>query len=190
MRKFAITVSLAVLTSCSTESPRQTQTGIYQIKERVWTAYSYDSAKNTTFSGANKKCAELNRSMEPVSGDFTNDSVGTIYLLNFRCYDAAERASQARAEKQRLDAQRAEQARQAELEKQRQEAEWERGRPEREAAARAAEARERSRLNGLCPIYYLARQTCANAGNGYQQCMSIRIGRSYSSWDDNTCFNR
>jgi len=61
---------------------------------------------------------------------------------------------------------------------------------EREAAARAAEARERSRLNGLCPIYYLARQTCANAGNGYQQCMSIRVGRSYSSWDDSTCFNR
>ncbi len=68
---------------------------------------------------------------------------------------------------------RAEQERQAELERQRQ-----------------AEARERTRLNGICPIYYVARQSCANSGNGYDQCMTIRIGRSYSAWDDRTCFNR
>lgn len=79
--------------------------------------------------------------------------------------------AQQEAERQRRI--RAEQERQAEIERQRQ-----------------AEARERSRLNGICPIYYIARQSCANSGNGYDQCMTIRIGRSYSSWDDRTCFNR
>lgn len=79
--------------------------------------------------------------------------------------------AQQEAERQRRI--RAEQERQAEIERQRQ-----------------AEARERNRLNGICPIYYIARQSCANSGNGYDQCMTIRIGRSYSAWDDRTCFNR
>lgn len=158
---------------------------------------SYDSARDSAGVEANKKCAQLGRKMEPISGGFTNDNVGLVYLLNFRCFDPAERAARVRAEQQRLEAQRAAQERQAELERQRQAAEWERGRPQREAAAQAAEAearaaaaRERSRLNGICPIYYIARQSCANSGNGYDQCMAIRIGRSYSAWDDRTCFNR
>ena len=79
--------------------------------------------------------------------------------------------AQQEAERQRRL--RAEQERQAELERQRQ-----------------AEAKERTRLNGICPIYFVARQSCANSGNGYDQCMTIRIGRSYSAWDDRTCFNR
>lgn len=79
--------------------------------------------------------------------------------------------AQQEAERQRRL--RAEQERQAELERQRQ-----------------AEARERTRLNGICPIYFVARQSCANSGNGYDQCMTIRIGRSYSAWDDRTCFLR
>lgn len=79
--------------------------------------------------------------------------------------------AQQEAERQRRI--RAEQERQAELERQRQ-----------------AEAAERSRLNRICIGYNIARQTCANSGNGYQQCMTIRIGRSYSASDDRTCFNR
>ena len=185
-----LTILPFLLTACATEGLKQTQAGTYQIKARVWSQVSYDASRNSAVMEANKKCAGLGQSMEPINGGFTNDSVGRIYLLNFRCYNSAERAAQARAEKQRLDAQRAEQARQVEQERQRQAAEWERGRPQREAEARAAQAQERSRLNGICPIYYIARQSCANSGNGYDQCMTIRIGKTYSSWDDRTCFNR
>jgi hypothetical protein len=78
--------------------------------------------------------------------------------------------AQQEAERQRRI--RAEQERQAEIERQRQ-----------------AEAAERSRLNSICLIYGIARQTCATSGN-YDQCMTIRIGRNYSRSDDRTCFNR
>lgn len=191
-----LTILPFLLTACATEGFKQTQAGTYQIKARPWTNKPND-ARNSAVMEAFKKCAQLSQSMEPISGGFTDDSIGRVYLLNFRCYNTAERAAQARAEKQRLDAerqrldaQRAEQARQVEQERQRQAAEWERGRPQREAEARAAQAQERSRLNGICPIYYIARQSCANSGNGYDQCMTIRIGKTYSSWDDRTCFNR
>jgi hypothetical protein len=79
-------------------------------------------------------------------------------------------STQQEAERQRRV--RAEQERQAEIERQRQ-----------------AEAAERSRLNSICLIYGIARQTCATSGN-YDQCMTIRIGRTYSRSDDRTCFNR
>lgn len=48
---------------------------------------------------------------------------------------------------------------------------------------------EKRRLDGLCPLYYLARQTCASAPD-YGRCMSIRMSNSYSSYDDRACFNR
>jgi hypothetical protein len=51
------------------------------------------------------------------------------------------------------------------------------------------ERAEKNRLDGICPIYYLARQTCASAPD-YGRCMRIRMSNSYSSYDDNTCFSR
>ena len=99
--------------------------------------------------------------------------------------------------KKEAERKEAERQRQIQAEKER---EWERTRPQREAQerkqrqAQEAEARkqqeaEKKRLAGLCPIYYLARQTCATAPN-YDGCMNIRLNNSYSSWDDRACFNR
>jgi hypothetical protein len=69
------------------------------------------------------------------------------------------------------------------------EREWERTRPQREAEARRAAEAERQRLNRACPVYYIARQTCANAPD-YGRCMNIRMNGKFSSYDDNTCFAR
>ena len=82
--------------------------------------------------------------------------------------------------------QRAREEQQAKLAKER---EWERTRPQREANARYQAEQERKRLNSICPIYYAARQSCANAAN-YGQCMNIRMSNRYSQYDDQTCFNR
>lgn len=69
------------------------------------------------------------------------------------------------------------------------EREWERTRPQREAQARQQAEQERLRLNSICPIYYAARQSCANAAN-YGQCMNIRMSNRYNQYDDSTCFRR
>ena len=68
-------------------------------------------------------------------------------------------------------------------------AEWERQRPQREAQERAERAREEARKNRICPLYYIARQTCATAPN-YNNCMAIRVGNTFSEWDDRACYNR
>jgi membrane protein involved in colicin uptake len=182
---------------CGTSSPIMNSSGNYQTKSRIWTQNFYDSAKRNTYADAQNVCSKMNRSVEALRAGDTYDSIGWIYLLEFTCYDPVERARIAANEAERKRAIKAEQDRIAAIERQREEAErmrqqaeWERARPEREAAERAAQERERSRLNGICPIYYIARQTCASSGNGYEQCMSIRIGKNYSSWDDRTCFNR
>lgn len=62
--------------------------------------------------------------------------------------------------------------------------EWERNRPIREAEAR----KRNEQLNRICPIYYVARQSCANAGN-YANCMNIRLNNNYQNWLDVECFN-
>ena len=83
----------------------------------------------------------------------------------------------------RLEAQRKET--EARLEAQRKEQEAR----EREAAKRKALAEEESRLNSICPTYYIVRQTCA-AAVWYGDCMKYRYGKNYSKSDDNACFNR
>jgi hypothetical protein len=119
--------------------------------------------------------------------------------------EEAERRAAAIAEKNRI----------AEIERQRREEEWERNRVQREAAQREeilreaqrrAEAdrlerqrreqaekdayeekkRREARLKTLCPLYWLARQTCASASN-YEGCMNIRSGNRYSRRDDADC---
>lgn len=69
------------------------------------------------------------------------------------------------------------------------EREWERTRPQREARAKYAAEQEKTRLNGICPIYYAARQSCATAAL-YSQCMNIRMSNRYIQSDDRACFNR
>ena len=69
------------------------------------------------------------------------------------------------------------------------EAEWERTRPQREAEQRRALAAEESRLNSICPKYFIVRQSCA-AAFSRQGCRKDRYGKNYSKQDDDTCFNR
>jgi len=52
-----------------------------------------------------------------------------------------------------------------------------------------SQERENLRLNVICPIYYLARQSCAAAGN-YENCMDIRMSGNFSRNDDQICFKR
>ena len=193
-RHVSICLLIVTLSGCS--SIQTVSPGTYKAEALIWEAWLVEDSRRSTYKEANAKCAAMGQGMDPVREGRLNKAQ-FYWVLEFRCYDRAQRvaeeqakrvAAQQEAERQRRI--KAEQDRQAEIEKQRRAEEWERGRPQREAEARAAQARERSRLNGICPIYYVARQSCANSGNGYQQCMTIRVGRSYSSWDDRACFNR
>lgn len=149
--------------------------GGYAERQRVYTA-------------AKEKCASLGLSMEPIQEGSVQDKTFR-YGLKYRCFSLAERQKQAEIKAERDRQAELERQRQADLERQKQAAEWEKARPQREAEQRAAAAAEQSRMNKICPIYYIARQTCATAPN-YNNCMSIRLGSGYSSWDDQTCYRR
>ena len=95
----------------------------------------------------------------------------------------------AEAARQKAEAERQKQEAEERKRKAAADAEWERQRPQREAQAREERAREQARLNRICPMYYIARQTCATAPN-YSNCMAIRIGNNFSEWDDRSCYNR
>ena len=47
----------------------------------------------------------------------------------------------------------------------------------------------RVNFNTECPIYYIARQFCASAGD-YTNCMNIRLSNRYIEKIDGECFNR
>jgi hypothetical protein len=187
-----LTIIPLLLTACAydiQERPDRIMRG-YQLTADVhWSADRYSIVMQAK-KQAKEKCQQFGLSLEIFDEGMRNTHNSIYYVLDFDCYNPAIRDANARAERQRLDAQRAEQDRQVELKRQIQAAEWERGAPQREENARAWLAKERSRLNGICPIYYIARQSCANSGNGFDRCMMIRIGRSYSPEDDRTCFYR
>lgn len=185
-----------IIGGCGTSAPTLTTAGNYQTKSRIWTHSSYDSAKRNTYADAQKQCSKMNRSVEALRAGDTYDNIGWVYLLEFTCYDPVERARIAANEAERKRVIKAEQDRMAAIERQReeaerlrQEAEWERTRPQREAQARKAAADEQARLNSICFLYSVARQTCAGAAI-YQNCMQIRYGKNYSFADDQTCYRR
>ena len=168
---------------------------------------SVEYARRQAYQTAMAKCRSTGKGFEELHSYSVYDNVGGAWVIHFKCFDPAQREAEERTrrEAQQREAERqraiqAEQERLAEIERRRQAAEWERTRPQREAAERAArqqrEAAERTarqkeqnRLNGICPIYYIMRQTCATAGN-YESCMNIRMSNKYSSWDDFTCRSR
>lgn len=93
------------------------------------------------------------------------------------------------AKKRQEEAIQSQRAREEQQRKIAAEREWERTRPQREAQARYAAEQERIRLNGVCPIYYAARQSCATAAH-YAQCMNIRMSNRYNQYDDQSCISR
>ena len=195
-----------LLTGCAGDAVKQMGNNDFFLEKRVWSTPA--AARSSLLEQARSKCATNPGQGIDINGEGTAyDSVGMVYRIRFGCYDIAQRqreeaarAEAAALERRRQAEKRAEEERQAEIQRKQREAEWERTRPQREAqerkerAAREAEAKrqqeaERQRLAVLCPIYWVARQTCGSASN-YQSCMNIRMSNKYSSWDDSTCINR
>ena len=192
---------------CATESPIIKRNGNYQVQSRIWFQDSLSSAKKYAYIDAKKVCADKNLEMEAIRAGDTYDSIGWVYIVEFTCYDRIERlkANQLEAERQRVI--QVEKERIAEQERRRYEAEqklkeaerlrlealkaaeWERTRPQREAAKRKALAEEEARLNSICPKYYIVRQSCAAAVFS-TDCMRLRYGKDFSKSDHDTCFYR
>jgi uncharacterized Zn finger protein (UPF0148 family) len=181
------------LSGCASKD-RQDPSGLRSVSASAgWDTGSRANAR----AKANKICAANGGGIK-----FEKEgSCGFNCEIYFRCFDYAARVAEIKREenarKEKELQQQQEQQRIAEQKRIEQQEEWERNRPQREAAAKAAQEaakaaqdRERARLSTICPIYYIARQLCASAGSGLAQCMNIRIGKSYSAWDDRTCFNR
>jgi hypothetical protein len=199
---------------CATENPSISKSNNYQVQSRIWTHYSYTDAKKNSYLDAEKVCADKNFGMEVIRAGDTYDSIGWVYIIEFNCYDRAERAKSnqlaterqrvAEVEKERIaeevrkrneeERKRYEAEQKAkEAERLRMEAlkaaEWERTRPQREAAKRKALAEEESRLNSICPKYFVVRQSCAGAVFS-SDCMRLRYGKDFSKQDHDTCFYR
>ena len=174
------------LTGCASKEGQDSSGLRYTSASAGWDTGSRANAKEK----AKKICTANGGGIEFVK----EGSCGFNCEIYFRCFDYAARVAAIKkeedAKKQRELQKKREEQRIAEEKRIAQQEEWERNRPQREAAAKAAQERERSRLSTICPIYYIARQSCANSGSGYVQCMNIRIGKSYSTFDDRTCFNR
>lgn len=184
---------LCTLSGCAVNSVRDVGNGEFVAQVRD---VNYRVAYEKAHQSAKNHCNSRGGGIKLLDAEQPYDNVGAAYYLHFQCFNWEAYAQQ---EKQKKEAERreadrlrqvqAEQERQAEIARKKAEAEWERGRPAREAEAKRQREAEERRLKGVCPVYWLARQSCAGSAN-YDSCMTIRIGKGYSSWDDRTCFNR
>jgi len=185
-------LGLNLIAGCSTTN-QQYSAGMRSVKASAgWSMGSRENAR-----------AEANKICSANGGGIKFEGEGPCGLtcqVYFQCFDygaiiAAKQKEEAAKKAKELEQQQLEEQRRrveaAEAEKKRraEAAEYERTRPQREAAYKAAQDKERARLALMCPVYYFARQSCASASN-YNSCMTIRLGNSYSSWDDRTCYNR
>jgi signal transduction histidine kinase len=179
---------LNLIVGCST-STEQYAAGKRSVKASAgWSTGSRENAR----AEANKICSANGGGIK-FEGEGPCGFTCEVY---FRCFDygamIADKQREEAAKKREEAANKAKELQKQQLEEQRRRAEaaeYERTRPQREAAYKAAQDKERTRLALMCPVYYFARQSCASAPN-YTSCMTIRLGNSYSSWDDRTCYNR
>lgn len=201
-----IWVGAALLGGCAGDPVRPLGGQDFMAEARVWSTPA--AARSSAFEHARNKCnSSGGQGVDVRAEGTTHDNIGMVYRIRFQCFDRAQRAAEERAraeaaerEARRQAELRAQQERQAEIERRQREAEWERTRPQREAQERKEradrearmrrEAAEReARLQRICPLYAIARQSCATAAN-VDVCMEIRLGRSYNYFDDRTCRNR
>ncbi len=199
-------LGVALLSACASDPVRPLGGNDFMAEARVWSTPA--AARGSAFEHARDKCnSEGSKGVDVRAEGTTHDNIGMVYRIRFQCFDRAQRAAEERAraeaaerEARRQAELRAQKERQAELERRQAEAEWERTRPQREAQERKEradrearlrrEAAEReARLQRICPVYAVARQTCATAAN-VDVCMQIRLGRTYNFFDDRTCRNR
>jgi hypothetical protein len=178
------------------------QGGVLEATSAIWSSETFERDKQDAINKAGRECSSQNR----VANIIDQGRLGTVksqWVVRFSCITWTEKQQldkAARDSRQReidlqirmkAEAEERERKRQAAIaeEERRKAEEWERGRPQREAEARRAREAEKKRLDGVCPLYWVARQSCASAPdrNG---CIQIRIGKRYSAADDNVCFSR
>jgi hypothetical protein len=195
---FAFILAFQFGCSSTTKSPN----GILEATSIIWTDATMERDKKLALDKAINECSKDNL-IADVMDQGRRGSVKIEWVVRFICITPAEKQlleQSARDRRQRaIDRENRMKAEAAERERKRQdsiaaeqrrrEEEWERGRPQREAEARKAQEAERKRLDGICPLYWTARQSCAVAPD-LERCMRIRIGKGYSSWDDEVCFRR
>ncbi len=179
-----------LLSSCST--PVQNVTPVQNISRQV-AVFNYPSFSSLGITKPNTCTESISPHFQQLGIQCRCDNYydGYGYKSNepgvtTRCIPPSTWLSQKRQEEASQN-QRALEAQQAKIAAER---EWERTRPQREAQAKYQAEQERKRLNGICPIYYAARQSCANSGSGYSQCMKIRMSNRYNEYDDQACFSR
>ena len=208
--RFYILFLFALLVGCS--SVVEIENGTYETRRALWDNSRDDTnyQRRTNQENADEKCLSQGKIVDFLGEwNLRNHEL----VLRFKCIDpsvkrqrdleafeankreerekklAEEWRKRNEADRLRFEAEQ----KSKETERLRQEAlkaaEWERTRPQREAAKRKALAEEEARLNSICPTYYVIRQSCA-AAVWYGDCMKYRYGKNYSKSDDNTCFNR
>jgi hypothetical protein len=187
----------------------KSQNGIFEATSLIWSPETFARDKQDAINKAIKECSGQNRITNVIDQGRGGDKnwywvvrFSCITLADVRQLEQAERDKRQREidlqNRMKAEAEERERKRQAAIaeEERRKAEEWERGRPQREAEARRAmeaekkrKEAERKRLDGICPIYWVARQSCATSPD-VKRCMEIRIGKAYSTSDDSVCFNR
>lgn len=185
MKRFLF-LSFLILAGCSVNQVNTLGVNSYVAAVRD---VNYYVAKQKAINSANTHCRTRGGGIEYQRVEQPYDNIGAAYYLYFSCFDYAAREAR---ERELKEAQKREQERLRlirEEEERKQKIEWEKRSKQLEAEYARQRERERIRLNNICPKYWFARQTCATAFN-YENCMSIRVGRTYNQYDDNACRSR
>ena len=203
-------VFVGLLSMAGCASVKEVPNGTFETGTTNWDG-SIDIYRRINQKNANEKCSSLGKLVDPIAEGLLS---GIDWVLRFKCIDPsvkkqrdldafeANKREQERTKKlaeedrKRNAAERLryeEDQKTKEAERLRQEAlkaaEWERTRPQREAAKRKALAEEEARLNSICPKYFIVRQSCAEAFFS-SDCMRLRYGKNFSKQDHDICFNR
>ncbi len=181
--RFLLVLMVVIMAGCSVNKVQTVGNNSYVATVRD---VNYYVAREKAIASANTHCMTRGGGIEYIRVEQPYDNIGAAYYLYFSCFDRAAREA---LERERQEAQRREQERQRLIraeEERKQQIEWEKRSKQLEAEYAKQRERERIRLNKICPMYWFARQTCATAFN-YQNCMEIRIGRTYSTYDDSAC---
>jgi hypothetical protein len=207
---FSINFFFALLTLVGCASVKEVTSDTFETGTTNWDG-SIDLYRTINQKNADEKCLSQGKLVDPIA----EGRLSSIdWVLRFKCIDPsvkrqreldafeANKREQARLKKLAEEERQQQEARRLryeeeqkikEVERLRQEAlkaaEWERTRPQREAAKRKAMAEEEARLNSICPKYANVRNSCAEALDTVN-CMRLRYGKNFSKQDHDTCFNR
>jgi len=204
-------IGLLSLSGCA--SVVEIENGTFETRRIIWdeSREGINYQRKINHKNANEKCSSMGKLVDHLGEwNLSNDEL----VQRFKCIDpsvkrqrdleaveankkeqerrkklAEEERKRNEEERKRYEAeQKAKEAEHLRIETLKA-AEWERTRPQREAEQRRALAAEESRLNSICPKYYIVRQSCAGAVFS-TDCMRLRYGKDFSKKDHDTCFYR